>query len=217
MGFRGHWRGVGRLPTPMIAPMFYPPIKTPLNAFLDPGERLLWAGQPRRGLRLGAQDVFLIPFSLVWCGFSLFWECMALAGASQTPGLFGIIFPLFGLPFVLIGLYLVFGRFFVDAHSRSRTWYGVTADRVIILNGIFSQQTKTIALNQLGDLSLALRKDGSGTLTFGAMRHPMANFPQGGASLPGAAQHMAPSFNHIENAKDVHDLIRNAQKKAANP
>jgi len=32
---------------------------------LDPDERLLWSGQPRRGIRLRAQDAFLNPFSIL--------------------------------------------------------------------------------------------------------------------------------------------------------
>ncbi len=38
---------------------------------LERGERLLWTGQPAQGLLLTAANGFLIPFSLVWCGFVL--------------------------------------------------------------------------------------------------------------------------------------------------
>ena len=34
-----------------------------LSAELGPGERLVWSGKPRGGIRLRAQDAFLIPFS----------------------------------------------------------------------------------------------------------------------------------------------------------
>lgn len=37
-----------------------------LSAELGPGERLVWSGKPRGGIRLRAQDAFLIPFSLLW-------------------------------------------------------------------------------------------------------------------------------------------------------
>jgi hypothetical protein len=57
-----------------------------LSAELGQGERLLWSGKPRGGMRLRAQDAFLILFSLMWCGFAIFWE----VGVSMHSG------PLFG-------------------------------------------------------------------------------------------------------------------------
>src|SRR6476659_2074117 len=97
-----------------------PPI---INRELTPGERLLWSGQPLPGIRLRASDAFVIPFSILWCGFALFWEFTAVTKGAP------FFFMLWGIPFVLAGLYFVFGRFFIDAGTRERTYYGVTSDR----------------------------------------------------------------------------------------
>src|SRR5579862_2671126 len=96
------------------------------SAHLQAGEKLLWSGRPRQGLLLTARDWLLVPFSLFWGGFVLFWE----TAATVHPG--ASFFPLFGLPFAVIGAYLIVGRFIVDAWLRSRTYYAVTNQRIII-------------------------------------------------------------------------------------
>jgi hypothetical protein len=45
-----------------------------VSSELSTGEALVWSGHPRTGIRLSGPDLFLIPFSLVWCGFAMFWE-----------------------------------------------------------------------------------------------------------------------------------------------
>ena len=180
---------------------------------LDPGERLLWSGQPRGGIRLRGQDILLIPFSLLWGGFAIFWEYMALTAVSKVPGPAGIVFPLFGLPFVVVGLYLIFGRFFVDARVRAGTFYGVTNERILISSGLFSRQIKSLPLRTLAEVSLTERGDGSGTITFGPAHGMTRSFPSGGWPA-GKRGYAPPSFDLIESPRVVYNLIRNAQKNA---
>jgi len=172
---------------------------------LSSGERVLWSGQPRRGLRLHSSDAFVIPFSLLWCGFAIFWEASVI-----TPGA-PFFFRLWGIPFVLVGLYIVFGRFFVDARIRERTFYGVTNERIIFVGGLFSRQTKSLPLRTLSDISLTERSDRSGSITFGP-QHPMAHcLPSG---WPGTGRYAAPAFDMIERAKEIYELIRETHKTA---
>ena len=128
---------------------------------LGPQERILWAGSPRAGLVFRPADVFLIPFSLLWGGFALFWEYSVLR--EGAPFFFGI----WGVPFVLMGLYFIFGRFLVDKKQRERTVYGLTNERAIIISGLLAQTVKSLNLRTLTDVSLHERPDGSGTITFG--------------------------------------------------
>ncbi|HUX00577.1 MAG: PH domain-containing protein [Phycisphaerae bacterium] len=186
-----------------------------IEAELSQDEKLLWSGKPRRGIRLRPIDAFLVPFSIVWAGFAVFWETMALsmlwaAGGEDAPSAFRLVFPLFGIPFVLMGLYLLVGRFWLDAARRARTYYGVTSRRVIIVSGILGRKVKSLNLRTITDLSLAEKSDGSGTITFGATFHPFAAFSSVG--WPGMGE-TTPSFEMVENAKHVFELIAKAQQE----
>src|SRR5690349_4837441 len=99
---------------------------------LYPGEALLWSGQPASGIRFRGTDVLVIPFSLMWAGFTCFWESSVLSQGIS-------FFALWGIPFVLVGNYIVWGRFLVDAWQRSKTSYALTNQRIIILSGVFSR------------------------------------------------------------------------------
>jgi hypothetical protein len=67
-----------------------------------------------------------VPFSLVWLGIALLWETGVQS--SGAPGAFRLA----GLPFVVVGVYLVAGRFVTRWFSKRRTIYGITGDRVIV-------------------------------------------------------------------------------------
>jgi hypothetical protein len=103
-----------------------------LRDALQPVERVLWSGFPRQGLLFRPADIFLIPFSLLWGGFAIFWEIGVIFGEPDTPDRFDPwdkFFVLWGIPFVLIGLYLIFGRFIEDMARRART---ITLSRIAV-------------------------------------------------------------------------------------
>lgn len=175
-----------------------------LRAQLEPGERLLWSGFPRQGVTLRGQDMFMVPFSLMWGGFAIFWEYMAF----QDDG--PIFMKLWGIPFVLVGLWMIFGRFFTDAWTRARTVYGVTSRRVLIINGLARRQVRSLQLLGLAELNNSEQADGSGTITFGA--GPAWTAVRG---WPMSNQYLPPAFDGIPNVRDVLQTIRNAQRAAA--
>jgi hypothetical protein len=179
-------------------------IERVLRPELESGEKLLWSGQPRQGLRLQPSDAALIPFSLMWGGFALFWEFSVFQDGAP------IFFRLWGIPFVLVGLYLIAGRFFVDAWQRGRTFYGITNERVLIVSGLFQKQVKSLALRSLSDVTLSERGDRSGSITFGGTPTLYRWFA--GSGWPGIDKQLPPSFDSIENARQVYAQIQNAQR-----
>jgi len=166
---------------------------------LERNERQLWAGAPRQGLVFRPSDALMIPFSVLWAGFAVIWEASALRGGA--PGFFA----LWGIPFVLFGLYFTVGRFFGDAWRRTRTAYALTNERIIIRS---ATSMKSLNLRTLSDVTLTERADGSGTITFGP--NPFPPWMTGGMQWPGIAQ--APSFELIPSARQVYAQIRDAQR-----
>ncbi|HKF70355.1 MAG TPA: hypothetical protein VKB68_01295 [Stellaceae bacterium] len=178
-----------------------------LRQRLEPGERVLWSGRPQQGLMFRKGDLLGIPFSLLWCGFAIFWESQVLS--HNAPGFFA----LWGIPFILIGLYMVFGRFVVDAWQRQRTAYAVTDRRALILSGLWTPTLKSLDIEGLTDIELQEGSGARGTVLLGlAPTNNAANFL--GRGWPGTSAYIPPAFERIADAASVFRIIRDARKHA---
>jgi hypothetical protein len=98
-----------------------------LQPYLRPGEDLLWCGRPDPAVFFSSADVKAIPLSLVWLGFAVAIERDAAGSGTQ--------FLLVPDLLVLIGLYLVAGRFVARWITKRRTVYGITESRVLVQVG----------------------------------------------------------------------------------
>lgn len=180
-----------------------------MKRHLDPGERIIWAGVPKQGLMLTSKDVFLIPFSLMWGGFAIFWETLVLAGGG-----FGYFMAIFGIPFVLIGLYLIFGRFFYDAAVRKNTTYVLTNNRIIIKSGILNKNIKSLDLRSLTNVTVDENANGRGTILLASEAAYTGMFR--GTGWPGVNSKMSPAFFNIPEARNVYKKILEAQQALKN-
>ena len=133
---------------------------------LTSGERVLWEGRPDADRWLTTQDWYLIPFSLMWGGFAVFWEAGVLSSPSARSS---IIFPVWGVPFVLIGLYLIFGRFFVRHRMRKATSYALTDKRVLeIGQSLFGgRRVNSVWLASYPSIDKKIGNNGRGTIWIG--------------------------------------------------
>ena len=129
------------------------------------GETVEWAAQPdARRAALGGLAVWL--FAIPWTTFSLFWTAMAGSGIDDWTSL-QILFPLFGTPFILIGLAMLSTPWWAWRGAR-RTLYVVTDRRAILFeaSGLRAIGVRTFRPEALHDVRRTERPDGSGSLVF---------------------------------------------------
>jgi hypothetical protein len=142
-----------------------------LQGALLPGEHVVWTGHPDHRRIFSAHDFFLVPFSLMWGGFAIFWELTAwnLGGSMAGEDAPTLLFRLWGIPFVIVGLYLIFGRFIVKRIVRRRTIYAVTDQRVIVLRRVAGTRIDTGPIHALPAVSATIKPSGYGSIDFRAV------------------------------------------------
>ncbi len=173
-----------------------------MQLYLQPGEMLEWTGRPHPWRVFTSSDVLLIPFSLLWGGFAIFWETGVIA--SNAP----LFFELWGVPFILVGLYIIFGRFLYGAWERRHTWYGVTNQRLIILTTTFGHRVRSFYLNMLPEIETRISASGRGTLLFGAPpSYSSFGWTSRGRRRNVWHRDLTSGFYDIPDARDVFDLI----------
>jgi hypothetical protein len=169
------------------------------------GEKTIWWGQPAQGLLFTSRDWFLVPFSLLFAGFAIFWE-LSVLNATNSP----TFMKLWGLPFLLAGLYLVVGRFLVDAWARRGITYAVTDKRILIHRSAPFAKFTALTFDQLPSLNLIEGSKGRGTIRFGPDQPAWSNR---GYSSWSPAFDPTPQFFAIEDARRVFDHIQTTLSK----
>ena len=133
------------------------------------GERILWAGRPSatRSL-LVSLPIWL--FAIPWTAFALGWEWMALGGwlsgkpsPSTTHTIMGVVFPLFGVPFVLVGLGMMATPFWAWQWAR-RTVHVIGDKRLVSLTVGRRLKVKTYPVGNVVRTERTEWRDGAGTL-----------------------------------------------------
>jgi hypothetical protein len=168
---------------------------------LSSGEHIEWVGRPDPTKRFTPADRFLIPFSLLWGGFSIFW----LVGATLAGGLFG----LFGIPFAALGLYFIFGRFIYKADRKRRTVYAVTDRRVLeIVAGRKGESVSAVYLRSIPNISSSVVSNGEGCVEFGISSRMESHYANTGMEFFGRGSTSGGvSFFDIEDPDGVADLV----------
>src|SRR5688572_15650599 len=145
-----------------------PQLRLLVESELQSGERITWMEQPIPS-RMARMTLPIVLFGIPWTAFALFWTAGAAWGTSKMehgPGLFSA-FPLFGLPFILIGFGMLSSPYWARRKAR-RSAYVLTDRRAILFTAGWrgSVTIRTFEPERLTDLRRKQHTDGSGDLVF---------------------------------------------------
>jgi hypothetical protein len=181
---------------------------------LLPGERVLWSGSPKPGIRIQGRDLVNLPFGCVFTGFALFWTTMAfvMTRSAGTRGPFRIFFPLFGLPFILVGLYVIFGSVLVRAAQAKKTAYAITDRRLITVVEGGNRTVNAIDLERILSTTLYEGKDGSGSIAYSISSRDIDRM----ASRTGIRNlNAALTIDGVDNVSSVYATLESARAARA--
>jgi hypothetical protein len=190
-----------------------PRVSTQFQAELSTGENLLWTGMPNPEVIFHSDDWYLIPFSLLWGGFAIFWEAGVLGyWGNGAKGGISTFMALWGIPFIVAGQYFIWGRFLVDAWLKRRTYYAVTNRRVLVLQDGWKRKTSSIYISSIP----TVEREGltQGTLWFGPKFPVIAGRGQKTRSMSRFAIGDVPVFADIDDLESVYRLVLDMRDRA---
>ncbi len=148
---------------------------------MRPHERLIWADRPR-GRARSSPALGRIVFGLIFGGFAVFWTSAAwLMTRGVSNDVFGLFFPLFGIPFIVVGAGMVVAGF-KNWRDGGATVYALSEERVLIISGAPKRTVRSLDLTAIRGVERVEGEGGAGTITLlvaGAttMREVLAGVP----------------------------------------
>jgi hypothetical protein len=170
------------------------------EGILEPGETVLWQGQPRPGVSFAGFDLRRTLFGIVFLGFALFWVVGAAGATGDAPFLMRFLFPAAGLLFVFQGARLAGGDRLWQAWVRKHTWYTLTSRRALIATEVFGRR-RLDAWPITGRNALDLVEGSPGSVFFADSGGPFGRGRRIG-------------FERIDDAREVLALMRRVQRGA---
>jgi len=142
-------------------------LKEKVDRELQPDERILWMDMPiPTFFTRESKKIFL--FGIFFTSFAIFWTCGAagftipnLKEVSNPFQLVSLLFPLFGLPFILIGFFLLLNPLF--AYGKAfKTVYLITDRRAMTFEIGWSKTVRSYPPSRLLNVYREERRDGTG-------------------------------------------------------
>lgn len=154
------------------------------SSMLMSGEHIIWAGKGKGG-NPGA--VVGGCFGFFWLGFAVFWTISATA--------MGGIFGAFGIPFILIGIFLV--KSMIKPGAK---FYAITNLRVLKKEG---KQFTSDRLEHIVDVSMSSTSGGKGSITYRS-----TNVTYYGRN--GSHSNMIKGIFGVDNPNEVYRILNEA-------
>lgn len=150
---------------------------------------------------------------MFWGGFTIFWELIASGfwgskGGAGAPSFFLI----WGIPFVLVGQYLIWGRFLYVAWLKKRTNYAVTNRRVVVVQDGWSRRVASSYLDTLPTIVKEDASTGTGVLRFAPVP-PSWSTRQGWGVWNVMNVGEVPTFMDIDGVDSVYRLVSDLREK----
>ena len=115
---------------------------------LQSDERVLWSGRPDpKAPTLSPIDWIAIPFSLLWAGLTT--SIFFFALRNHSPNLPRTVLAGIG---VVVGTYLVAGRFLYKRWLRRRTRYFITTKRLITVRSVGRGMVEEAYIHDVGQI-----------------------------------------------------------------
>lgn len=165
------------------------------DGLLDPGEHIIWQGQPSGKVRLEFESVFSVIFMAIWSG-------IPIGMIIFVPSSIFLIVPPF---FAAIGVYFFVGQHFWAAFQRRRTFYTLTDKRAFIARGSFGKRTLD-SFPITPDTPLQLDEGRARAVWFGSGPKQ--------AMFSNKREHPV-GFELLDDPRAIYQLLRNAQRGAA--
>lgn len=174
---------------------------------LEAGEHIEWMEMPiPRFFTPRATGAFL--FGIPWTAFAIFWTVGAGWGTFQAdgPGFFKA-FPLFGVPFILIGFGMLSGPLW-EHRKALQSVYVITDRRAITFEGGRTTTVRSYPPERLQDVYRKEKKDGTGDVIIARRAWRDAE---------GDRQSEELGFLRVQDPKAVEALLRTLAGQAAAP
>lgn len=184
-----------------------------LRQVLQPDETVLWQGRPDQRAYIWQNYPGFI-FGLFFLGFVVFWNAMVWFHMPEDGP--GLLFRLWGIPFLLVGLYITFGQLIQKSLEWPHVLYLVTNRRLVILSGRSGARQRSRFLDALTSIELRRgvldRRGGKGSIAADA---PNAAPRWGGCGWEVFRGYIGGlTFLAVDNAEEVLRIIHQAREQS---